>query len=68
MSAPEKLTLWERLFARHRKEIHARGEETWNHKWGGHGIPGSEFTRMWIEYKITDRLTGGETIEREYLN
>lgn len=68
MSAPEKLTMWERLFARYRKEIHARGQQACAYAWHGTKIAGSEFVRHWIEYKITDRLTGGETIEREYLD
>jgi len=72
---PEKIGLWDRLFNRYRKVIHQRGQETWSKRYGegyfwcqGEVIPNSSFTRNWVEYKIIDRVTGSETIEREYLN
>lgn len=72
MSAPEKLSLWDRLFNRYRKEIHQRGSEPWTFRVRneyGQIVTGSESrcTRQFVEYKIVDRLTGSERIERDYL-
>jgi hypothetical protein len=66
---PEKLNLWDRLFNRYKKTIHARGSEQWFKSCGYTGlrIPGSEFQRNYVEYLIIDRLTGSEKIEKIYL-
>lgn len=69
--APEKLSLWDRLFNRYRKEVHDRGEEAWGSTPTRGGVPVGEtrrYTRNWVEYRVVDRLTGSYTIEREYLN
>lgn len=68
---PEKLNLWDRLFNRYRKEVHDRGT-TINRRFyrkDGVIIPGSESESetKWVEYRVIDRLTGSETIKREYL-
>lgn len=70
MAKPEKLNLWDRIFNRYRKEFYERGSENWcNHSDStGIKIPGSSWSRNWIEYKIIDRVTGSEEIKREYLN
>lgn len=67
MSIPEKLNLWDRLFNRYRREIIERGSSQWifTHLSSGRAIPN---TRHWVEYRVIDRLTGSETIERDYLN
>lgn len=65
---PEKLNLWDRFFNRYRKEVHDRGTENWITTYNGVTIEGSNYSKDWIEYKIIDRVTGGYTIEREYLN
>ncbi len=65
---PEPLSLWDRLFNRYRKEFFQRGEEQWQRNCYGYPISGSEFKRSWVEYKVIDRVTGGYTIERDYLN
>ncbi len=71
MNTPERLNLWDRLFNRYRKEVADRGQSLWQttHTYGGVviGEP-SEYYRNWVEYRIIDRLTGSETIKREYLN
>lgn len=64
---PEKLNLWDRFMNRTRREIHDRGTARWCTTNDGVKIPGSEYLRPWIEYRVIDRLTGSETIEREYL-
>ena len=75
INQPEKLSLWDRLFNRYRKVIHQRGHETWEKRYGagsilhpGQVVPCSGYNRDWIEYKIIDRVTGSETIDRVYLN
>ncbi len=69
MANPEKLSLWDRWFNRYTRTIHKRGDEAWNkfNSWG-EKIPHSTFSRSYIEYLVTDRLTGSERIEKEYLD
>ena len=70
----EKLNLWDRFFNRYKKEIHNRGHETWvkqypaGYWYAGQNIPNSEFKRHFIEYIITDRVTGSQTIKKEYFD
>lgn len=64
---PEKLNLWDRLFNRYRREVADRGIANRQYIWWD-GRPPTQFTRPWIEYRVIDRLTGSETIEREYLS
>ena len=70
MGELEKLSLWDRFFNRYRKEIHNRGEETWNRTNYRYGVVVSSqpYTRNWVEYKIFDRVTGSVTIEKDYLD
>jgi len=71
LPAPEKLSLWDRWFNRYRKVIHDRGEEKWSKTFTQKGLTVGEtkiYQRDWIEYRVIDRLTGSETIKREYLN
>ncbi len=71
---PEKLNLLDRLFNRTRKEIVERGEENWQkyyrNQWDGSISPNSVFNykRSFVIYKIIDRVTGSETLKKEYLN
>jgi hypothetical protein len=66
MATPEKLNLWDRFFNRYRKEILQRGEETWRvHDWAGLEL--MRYSRVYVDYKVIDRVTGSETIKREYL-
>lgn len=75
MAIPEKLNIWDRFFNRYRKEIIGRGEENWFRAIKTtmseigyeepHKIP---YSRTYVDYKITDRLTGSEEIKREYLS
>ena len=62
----EKLNFWDRIFNRYKKTIHNRGTETWSSYSFGKYM--ASYSRSWIEYKITDRVTGSEMIKREYLN
>lgn len=66
----EKLSLWDRLFNRYRKTIRNKGTETWIHRNYRYGVETSkyEFDRNYVEYTITDRVTGSETIEKVYLD
>lgn len=68
MAKPEKLGIWDRIFNRYRKEIYSKGNETWNGYFQGYKIPNSEYNRHYVEYKIIDRVTGSERIEKEYFN
>lgn len=71
MHTPEKLNLWDRFFNRYRREFLARGNETWQRTPTYNGLAVGdtrEYSRDWVEYRKIDRLTGSETIEREYLN
>lgn len=64
----EKLNLWDRLFNRRKKIIIGRGKQDFHMTYEGQRLPNSEYQRSWVEYKIIDRLTGSETIMREYLD
>lgn len=71
----EKLNLWDRLFNRYRKEIVEQGEENWDKFYGrsyyycaGQKIPNSTYVRNFVVYKIIDRLTGSEELQKVYLN
>jgi hypothetical protein len=66
--APENLNLWDRLFNRYRRVLLDRGAVQRSSYRDDVKIPGSEFISQWVEYTVIDRLTGSETIEREYLN
>lgn len=68
MSQPEHLNLWDRVFNRYRRIIHDRGEEGWVLRSSAGFLLPDEYRRDWVEYKVIDRLTGSEHIEREYIN
>ncbi len=57
---PEKLSLWDRWFNRHRREVIERKTVLW----------GTYGTTLYDRHRevVVDRVTGSETIEREYLN
>lgn len=67
---PEKLSLWDRIFNRYRKTIRNQGSENWTRRYHSDGFETSQFEykRDYVEYTVTDRVTGSETIEKEYLN
>lgn len=78
MAKPEKLNLWDRFFNRYRKEIIERGKERWYQYYSdstfneinnrvGQQVPNSRTIKEFVKYKIIDRLTGSETIKKEYL-
>lgn len=72
MSQPESLSIWDRIFNRYRKEVIKRGEENWTRRkycpYTGAETSQTPYSRDWVDYKIIDRVTGSETIERKYLN
>jgi len=55
--------LIEFLLFRWKKEIHARGEESWYYP--GYGRDG---IRSFIDYKYTNKFDGSTKIKRKYLN
>lgn len=61
---PEQLSLWDRWFNRYRREVVERKTVTY----GAFGTEVFDRQREVVIYRIVDRLTGSETIEREYLN
>jgi len=65
---PEKLNLWDRLFNRYRRIVIKEGSETWQRHYN-HGaiVPDSKYERDYVQYKVIDRVTGSETIEKKYL-
>lgn len=67
---PEKPNLWDRLFNRYRKTIKSQGSETWIRRFHTNGFETSQFEykRDYVVYTITDRVTGSETIKKEYLD
>jgi hypothetical protein len=64
----EKLNLWDRFFNRYKKIAVNQGSEQWKeyHPYSGHVI--TTFTRNYVTYHIVDRITGGFTVKKEYLN
>ena len=70
MEQPEKLSVWDRWFNRTRKEVMEEGEEAWNHYPHGPAYPEvkTKYSRSFVKYKVIDRVTGSETIEKKYLN
>ena len=79
MATPEKLNWWNRIFNRTTRTVSARGTSQWVRRYpntqlfqiqglAGQKIPNSQYTRNWVDYLVVDRLTGSETIEREYLD
>jgi hypothetical protein len=70
MALPEKIGWWDRLFNRYRKEIVNEGSEPWIHYPFGTNVDTLKisYTRYFIKYKVIDRVTGSETIEKEYFN
>lgn len=59
------------MFNRYRRVIHDRGTESWSKHYSMQGVQIADpiyYDRNFIEYRIIDRLTGSERIEREYLN
>ncbi len=67
-ATPEKLSIWDRWFNRYKKTFHTRGEEPWTRTNIRTGNVVQHFKRDYVEYLITDRITGSQTIERKYLN
>lgn len=72
MAQPEKLNLFDRFFNRYREEVYERGivKSTEFYRYpDGTIVPNSEVETEYpyLEYFITDRLTGSETIKRVYL-
>lgn len=66
---PEKLCLWDRLFNRYRKVVVEEGEQTWSRlNKLGQTIPGTNYTRRFVKYKVIDRVTGSERIQIEHLS
>lgn len=71
MAQPEKLNLWDRFFNRYRKEIIKQDSERWERRPYLEYFDANtkfKYTRNFVTYKITDRLTGSEKIEKEYLD
>lgn len=69
MTQPEKLNLWDRIFNRYRKEIFEKGTENWIRcPMGFKSSFDIKYSRDFIKYKIIHRVTGSETIKKEYLN
>jgi hypothetical protein len=62
---PEKLNLWDRLFNRYRRIVVDEGREIWTRydcMTGYH-----KYHRHFVKYKVIDRVTGSEIIEKKYL-
>jgi len=59
---PEELSLWDRLFNRYKKLPFEHRQERWECS------VGEVFFRDCVIYHVVDRLTGGYTIEKSYLD
>lgn len=59
---PERLNLWDRFFNRHRREVlkHHCMERT-------NKSTGEKREYPYVDYRVIDRLTGSEIIERQWL-
>ena len=68
MAQPEKISFWDRMFNRTRREVIERGQDRWHKTLNGQKVIGSEYTRDFVVYRVIDRVTGSETIEKKYLN
>lgn len=64
----EKLNLWDRFFNRYKQEIVKQGVETWTKRKSYDWSQTWDYERHFVIYKIIDRVTGSETIEKDYLN
>lgn len=64
----EKLSIWDRWFNRYKKTIYNQGKEPWARTNIRTGNVVNYYSRNYVEYIITDRITGSQTIERKYLN
>lgn len=69
----EKLNLWDRIFNRYKRVILEEGMETWYRTYTDyigvtHNLPNSDYVRSFVKYKVIDRVTGSETIEKVYLS
>lgn len=62
------IKLIEFIFFRWKKEIHARGQDTWVRNIGGVNLTNSTYKRDFIEYKYTNKFDGSEKIKRKYIN
>lgn len=69
MAQPEKLSWWDRWFNRYRKTPVDKGSEKWAmySRTTGEERPNSGYQREWVMYLVVDRVTGSETLEKEYL-
>lgn len=70
MATPEKLNIWDRLFNRYRKEIieHGKADEFTKRNPNPYVTERITFLREYVKYRVVDRLTGSETIEKIYLD
>lgn len=68
MAQPEKISVWDRWFNRYRREIVEEGTELWVKRPHDCDLLKYEYQRQFVKYKIIDRVTGSERIEKEYLN
>ncbi len=64
---PEKLSMWDRFFNRTKKIAVEQGTENWSQASPYFQNYKREYSRNYVIYHIIDRLTGGFTIEKEYL-
>jgi len=60
---PEKLNRWDRWFSRYKTIPVEQGKETWTVGW----YRETEI-RDFVIYHVIDRLTGGYTIKKVYIN
>ncbi len=66
---PEKLSLWDRWFNRHKKIPIEIGDEIWcKHPHEYVRSLDYKYSRDYVIYHIVDRLTGSYRIQKEYLN
>lgn len=68
MNVPEKLNLWDRIFNRYRRVIVNRGSEQWNRYRDRYDRDPVVYQKDYVEYRVIDRVTGSERIEKEYLD
>lgn len=68
---PEKLSLWDRWFNRYKKVPFQHGidvKKVYDHTWNYEKPLETTYRNPYVIYHIIDRLTGGYSIKKEYLN
>lgn len=65
---PENLNFWNRIFNRYKRIAVKEGSEDWYKQYTPFRADRIIYSRDYVIYHNIDRLTGGFTVKKEYLN